>query len=139
MRSIVKYLFCFCVVLCGVATLQAHYAHGEAETTHAVETTVCPSLFVLNILQEDQASINDLTWIGRETPPFVYRVSMPERTEKEEDDEYHPTASRLGAACISSIFNDLASEDILSRLHAADPELFFTRSSRYLIFRVFRL
>jgi hypothetical protein len=140
MRTIVKYLFCFCVVLCGVVTLQAHYAHGEADAPRSTEINGCPSLSVLNVLQEDQAFFNDLTWFGREKSTKVFRVAMPERKENEEDDEYHPTGGRLGTACITSIFNDLASEDILSRIHVADGHArLFTNSSRYLIFQVFRL
>jgi len=140
MRSILKYLFCFCAVLCGVATLQAHYANAEAGSAATVETQVCPNLSVQNILQESHASISDFIWIGREKSTMVFRVSMPERRENEEDDEYHPTGSRLGTACISSIFHDLASQDILSRILVAyEDDHIFTHSSRYLIFQVFRL
>lgn len=137
MRSTVKYLICFCLLLSGVVTLTGYYAHGESELH---QPTHCSNLIVLNARRQDDVSFCRDFWIGREKTALYHRGSIPERRENEEDDESHTPGSRLGAACISSIFFGLASEDVLSRIHVAfcrDAEL--THSSRYLVLQVFRI
>lgn len=141
MRSVAKYLICFCIVLSGVATLQVHHVHGESALSSVAESTLCRNVSALNVLQKDESFFRRLLWIAREKVTKAHSAPLIERRENEEDDDESFAFRTRFSACISSVFFNLVSGDALARTHALpDYDLqCLLPTGRYILLQVFRI
>ena len=141
MNIFFRYLLSLFVLVSGVYTLRATYAHGLADSLTAQAETICPSHSALNLVERDAAIFRRPSWLSREKTAKVFDVPCLERRENEEDEDESHSFSRLRSACITSIFLANVGDDIFSgRLSTRGYNPNSNPSpERYLILQVFRI
>lgn len=140
MRTTIKYLFCVSILVSGLHAIQIRYARGERDASPPLKTQVCPSLLYLNVLFQQEAVTEKLNWNDGDKAVVAHTQSVIEcRENEQEDDETHSFGNRHGQS-VASVFFNLFSGDVLSRLHVAQcHNNRFLPSARYLVLQVIRI